>query len=205
LRNDLLAQASSSTQSGTGAKPDPDLKVRTALDRAAAKVAEKFGRQPALEAAIRDTIGRTYMDLGLYAGAGKQLERVLTLNRRMLGPENPETLRATNALAMTAIHTAAFAAAESLEKPSLEIQERVLGLRHPETLNAMNVLANAYLGENRFAEAEMVFRQLLPRLGSGHPMKSRVLNNLEVVYDETGRRSGLCPTTRKLISRRSAS
>ena len=188
LRDDLLAQASSSTQSGAGAKPDPDLKVRTALDRAAAKVAEKFGRQPAVEAAIRDTIGRTYMDLGLYAGASKQLERVLTLQRRMLGPENPGTLRTTNALAMTAIHTAAFAAAERLEKPSLAIQERVLGPRHPETLNALNVLANAYLGEGRFAEAERVFSQLLPRLRADDMMKARVLNNLGVVYDETERR-----------------
>jgi non-specific serine/threonine protein kinase/serine/threonine-protein kinase len=188
LRNDLLAQASSSKQYGAGAKPDPDLKVRTALDRAAAKVAEKFEQQPAVEAAIRDTIGRTYVDLGLYAGAAKQLERVLTLNRLMLGPENPETLRATNALAMTAIHTAAFAEAEKLEKPSLGIQERVLGSGHPETLNAMNVLANAYLGENRFAEAEKVFRQLLPRLRANDPLRSRALNNLGVVYDETGRR-----------------
>ena len=35
LQNDLLAQASAATQSGPSAKPDPDLKVRTALDRAA--------------------------------------------------------------------------------------------------------------------------------------------------------------------------
>ena len=57
LQNDLLAQASAATQSGR-AKPDPDLKVRTALDRAAVRVAGKFGRQPEVEAAIRDTMGR---------------------------------------------------------------------------------------------------------------------------------------------------
>jgi hypothetical protein len=36
LRNDVLAQASANNQSRPSAKPDPDLKVRTALDRAAA-------------------------------------------------------------------------------------------------------------------------------------------------------------------------
>ena len=36
LQNDLLAQASAANQSGPSVKPDPDLKVRTALDRAAA-------------------------------------------------------------------------------------------------------------------------------------------------------------------------
>jgi len=64
LQNDLLAQASAATQSGPSAKPDPDLKVRTALDRAAERIEGKFAKQPEVEAAIRDTIGRTYTDLG---------------------------------------------------------------------------------------------------------------------------------------------
>src|SRR5260370_11831896 len=52
LRNDLLAQASTDSQSAR-AKPDPDLKVRTALDLAAQRGGEKFGRQPEVRAAIR--------------------------------------------------------------------------------------------------------------------------------------------------------
>jgi eukaryotic-like serine/threonine-protein kinase len=51
LRNDLLAQAGPSGQSGPNSKPDPDIKVRTALDRAAAKIDGKFGKQPELESA----------------------------------------------------------------------------------------------------------------------------------------------------------
>ena len=42
LQNDLLAQASIFTQWGPSAKTDPDLKVRTALDRAAARIAGRF-------------------------------------------------------------------------------------------------------------------------------------------------------------------
>jgi hypothetical protein len=56
LQNDLLAQARASRQSGPGTKPDPDLKVRTALDRAAPRIAGRFGRQPEVEAAVRETI-----------------------------------------------------------------------------------------------------------------------------------------------------
>jgi serine/threonine protein kinase len=78
LQNDMLAQASAANQSGPSAKPDPDLKVRTALDRAAQRITGKFDQQPEVEAAIRDTIGQTYMDLGLYpeaqaTGAGPEL------------------------------------------------------------------------------------------------------------------------------------
>ena len=102
LQNDLLAQASAANQSGPSAKPDPDLKVRTALDRAAARIAGKFDRQPEVEAAIRDTIGQTYMDLGLYPEARTQLERALDLHRRVLGAENPKTLKTMSRLGRTA-------------------------------------------------------------------------------------------------------
>ena len=98
LQNDLLAQASSNKQAGPANKPDPDLKVRTALDRAAARIAGKFDRQPEVEAAIRDTIGQTYIDLGLYPEAQKQLERALDLHRRLAGAENPKTLATINSL-----------------------------------------------------------------------------------------------------------
>ena len=39
---------------------DPDLKVRTALDRAAATIGDRFTGQPLVEASIRQTIGETY-------------------------------------------------------------------------------------------------------------------------------------------------
>ena len=93
LANDLLAQASANNQSGPAAKPDPDLKVRTALDRAAVRIEGKFDRQPEVEAAVRNTIGQTYTDLGIYPEAGKQLERALELRRKVLGVDKPETLR----------------------------------------------------------------------------------------------------------------
>ena len=101
--NDFLAERSAGPGQrrqpvGADTKPDPDLKVRTALDRAAARIAGKFDRQPEVEAAIRDTIGQTYMDLGLYPEARKQLERALDLQRRVLGAENPKTLKTMSRL-----------------------------------------------------------------------------------------------------------
>ena len=48
LQNDLLAQAGASAQAGSKTKPDPNLKVRTALDRAAERSEVRFAldRQP---------------------------------------------------------------------------------------------------------------------------------------------------------------
>jgi hypothetical protein len=99
LQNDLLAQASAANQSGPSTKPDPELKVRTALDRAAARITGKFERQPEVEATIGDTIGQTYVDLGLMAEGQKQLERASQLQRSVLGSENPKTLKTMDHLA----------------------------------------------------------------------------------------------------------
>jgi eukaryotic-like serine/threonine-protein kinase len=77
--------------------------VRTALDRAAVRIAGKFDRQPEVEAAIRDTIGQTYIGLGLYPEARTQLERALELHRRMLGAKNPKTLETISHLGLTAL------------------------------------------------------------------------------------------------------
>ena len=77
LQHDLLAQASARNQSRPGIKPDPDIKVRTALDRAAGRIAGKFDGQPEVEAAIRDAMGKTYEDLAQYAESQEQLERAV--------------------------------------------------------------------------------------------------------------------------------
>ena len=61
VKGDLLSQASSHVQAGPATKPDPDLKVRTALDRAAEKIGEHFADQPIIEASIRHTIGEAYV------------------------------------------------------------------------------------------------------------------------------------------------
>src|SRR5262249_49335000 len=99
LRYDLLAQAGARSQASPNAKPDPHLEVRTALDRAAARIVGKFATQPLVEAAIQQTISQTYSDLGLYPEAQHHAERALELRRRMLGEKNPETLRTMFTLA----------------------------------------------------------------------------------------------------------
>jgi len=182
LQNDLLAQASAASQSGPSAKPDPDLKVRTALDRAAARIAGKFDGQPEVEAAIRETIGQTYADLGLYPEARKQLERALDLYRLVLGAANPKTLKTMSRLGETAALQGKYPEAEALSSRTLGIQRRVLGPEHPDTLASMSNLASSYFYQGKFAEAEALYRQTFEIqrrvLGPEHPRTLASMNNL---------------------------
>lgn len=191
LQRDLLAQASAAAQSGPSAKPDPDLKVRTALDRAAVKIARRFEHQPGIEAAIRATIGHAYMDLGLYPEAWTQLERALVLERRIARIENPETLRTMSTLGWIAWLEGKYPEAETLLKQTLELQRHVLGPEHSDTLSSMNDLANVYLAQGRYAQAEALHKKTLELrrrvLGPEHRDTLVSMNNLAGLYASQGK------------------
>jgi tetratricopeptide (TPR) repeat protein len=191
LEDDLLGQASANNQSGPSTKPDPDLKVRTALDRAAERIEGKFAKQPEVEAAIRSTIGQTYLDLGLYPEARKQLERALDLQTGTLGPEHPGTVNTLNRLGRAADLQGDFAEAEALSGKALEVQRRVLGPEHPDTLNSMSNLANIYREQGKYAPAEALQLQILNTrrrlLGPEHRDTLNSMSSLANIYREQGK------------------
>ncbi len=191
LRNDLLAQASAKTQLASHAKPDPDLKVRTALDRAAERIAGKFEHEPEVEAAIRDTMGMTYIGLGLYPEARKQLERALELYRRTLGPENPKTLQTFSNFGTAARYQGRYAESAALLGQCLEAQRRILGPENPNTLSSMQSLAVTYNLQGKYAQAEALDNQIVEIrrrvLRLEHPSTLSAMGDLADVYTEQGK------------------
>jgi eukaryotic-like serine/threonine-protein kinase len=161
LQHDVLAQASAFNQSGAGTKADSDLKVRTALDRAAQRIQGKFGKQPQVEASIRSTIGQAYDDLGLYPAARTQLERALELDRSALGPDDAATIDTLTRLARVVREQSKYKDADALSTQALGISRRVLGERADLTLRAMSGLADVYSDEGKSAQAEALYRQTL--------------------------------------------
>jgi tetratricopeptide (TPR) repeat protein/predicted Ser/Thr protein kinase len=191
LQNDLLAQASANKQAGPKTKPDPDLKVRTALDRAAERIEGKFAKQPEVEAEIRQTIGQTYYDLGLYQEGRKQLEQALTLRRRVLGPDNPKTIETMLSLGLTALLQDKYAEAEEIDNRALEISRRVLGPENPVTLKCTSAVVNLYLAQHKAAQTEALAKQALEIsrrvLGPEHPDTLYAAGNLAASYAGQGK------------------
>ncbi len=161
LQHDVLAQASAFNQSVPGMKPDSDLKVRTALDRAAARIPGKFGQQPQVEASIRSTIGQAYDDLGLYPEARAQLQRALDLDRSVLGADDPATIDTMIRLARVEREQSKYEDAGKISTEALTSSRRVLGEQHPLTLEAMSGLADVYRDQGNFKQAEGLYRQTL--------------------------------------------
>jgi tetratricopeptide (TPR) repeat protein len=206
LQNDLLAQAGATRQAGPDTRPDRDLKVRTALDRAAARISGKFGRQPAVEASIRQTLGDSYQDLGLYAEAAQQLERAVDLRRQVLGKDSPDTLRSVARLADAYVDGGKYSSAEPLFMETLALQRRRLGEEHPDTLTTMEGLAEMYGRQGKYADAERLGAKALDGrtrvLGKEHPDTLVSLNYLATVYAKEGKYAQAEPLINNVVGLR---
>jgi tetratricopeptide (TPR) repeat protein/predicted Ser/Thr protein kinase len=191
--NDLLAQASASAQAGPAVKPDPNLTVRTALDRAAARIEGKFANTPAIEASVRRTIGRTYRELGLYPEAQRQLERSLELRQRTFGATDPEMLEVSDDLGNLYYLQGKYDLAVPIVESILEIRRRISGAEHPETLTVMSNLGLLYSFQGKDASAApLLARALDLRLrvsGESDPETLTTMMNLAQVYDRQGKYS----------------
>jgi non-specific serine/threonine protein kinase/serine/threonine-protein kinase len=156
----LLSQASSYEQTGD-VKPDPDIKVRTALDRAAAQIAGKFDQEPLVEASIRQTLGDTYGEIGLYKQGRPHADRAFALRQRLLGDDHVETLDSLALLAYLDNGQADYKSAARRYSAVLDARRRLLGPRHRDTLRAMNQVASIDSAEGRIAQAEARYTEAL--------------------------------------------
>lgn len=162
LTTDLLAQASAIGQ-GSNAKADPDIKVRTVLDRAAARIAGRFNGRPQVEGSIESTIGTTYWDLGIYPQAKQHLARALELDRTALGHDDPVTLSVGTTLGETYRSAGNYQEAETLLSDTYQSSLRSHGHDDPQTLNAERALASVYVAQSKYGKAEPMLSDLLER------------------------------------------
>lgn len=166
LIEDLLAQA------GPDATPDRDLKLRVAVDRAAEKVGERFHDQPLVEAEVRMTIARVYVQVDEEEKARNHAERAAEIWARELGEEHPKTLRAK------ALYAGIGARDEgdiALLNSVIESQGRLLGHFHTDTLETIHRLGSKYVAlgvefPSRFGK--LISAEWFKRQGEGSALEA---------------------------------
>jgi serine/threonine protein kinase len=176
LQNSLLSQASAQQQSGLDEKPDPDVKVRTLLDRAAASISGKFAGQPLVESNVRGTIGLTYRDLNLIPQADDQLQKAYDLSLKYRGPEDPETFIAMGNLGAIRAEQGRYPDSLELYKKSAEGLTRVLGPDDRRTVAAMQTLGVGYYRNGDYAKSEEILKKVFEK-----QMKTLGLDNIETL------------------------
>jgi eukaryotic-like serine/threonine-protein kinase len=135
--------------------------AREILDKASKDIDPGLAKDPELQAQMMYVMGKVYDSLGLYSTAESLLQRSVDIRKRMLGPENRDTLNSMLALALALDHRGHYSDAEALQRQALAIRRRTLGPNHPDTATAMGNLGVVLYHEGHFAESEAQQRETL--------------------------------------------
>jgi serine/threonine protein kinase len=186
LQRDVLRQVESVPQFTDEFGGDANLTVKEALDRAAAKIGERFRDQPLVEAAIRVVIGEAYGSLGENQSAVPHLERAVALRHKHLGRDHPDTLASMNTLANAYSWAGQFQKAIALRQRMLENRTAMLGPDHTDTLECMAGLATAYGMAGEWGTSVPLWKELLRKrttiFGPTHPSTLGAMHQLAMNY-----------------------
>ncbi len=203
LQEDLLGQADVANQPAGGQARNPNITVRTLLDRASQTIEGRFPDRPVLEAEIRHTIGTTYWALGFSAEAQQHLSRAWTLRRGLLGEEHADTVLSRHNLALALLAAGQFEDALPILREALANLEKTAGAEHPDALSAMHNLAGVYQAAGRPDEAIPLYERTLSLsqkvLGLTHRDTLATLCNLALAYQEAGRLEEALPRCQEIV------
>jgi tetratricopeptide (TPR) repeat protein len=141
LQQDLLGLARPSAQLESQIEPDPDLKLITLVERALAKVDERFAEQPRVRAEIQATLASVFESVDRHEHGVQLWQQVLEYRRRTLGPEHFDTLDAMSNLAEAFRYIGQDEKSLELHEQVLEMRGKSQGAEHRETLNAISKVA----------------------------------------------------------------
>ncbi len=171
--------------------PDParargtQISARELLDRGAVTARRELAAEPALSAAMLDTMGQVYSKLGAFDLAEPLLVESVALSTRALGSRSPETAASRARLGQLLVHRGRYAEAERVLRSALAAQEQaqageaVLG-------QTLSDLGMALYNQQRLKDAEGALKRSLALrrrgLGANHPETIETLNNLAAVW-----------------------
>jgi len=118
------------------------LTVRQAVDRSTALLETRLRRQPSVQATLRDTIGRIYLNLGVSGPAQVQLQQAVELRRQQFGSGSPEAAKSLSFLGLAIALNGSFDDGEARSREALLLYRDHLGEGDPGLLTLLNNLVD---------------------------------------------------------------
>jgi serine/threonine protein kinase len=177
--------------------------AREILDKASADIDTGLAKDPVLQAQMMHVMADVYDNLGLYARAMPLEQKCAEIRKRVLGPENPDTLKSENNLSILYARLGHIPEAEKLARETLDTSRRVLGPEAPLTLGSMSNLAILLDHEGRVTEAEQLDQQTFDTsrrvLGPEHPNTLKSMMTLANVLWHEGKNAEAEKLDRELL------
>ncbi|MEP0846181.1 MAG: tetratricopeptide repeat protein [Phycisphaerae bacterium] len=165
--------------------------LRGVLDGMVEALRHRSDMKPAVEAAVREILADTYIEIGMPAEAERQARRAVELFEQLNEPGHPQTAAAKLSLA-TALHKQGrVEGVEQAFREGLAVVQRELGPGSPPALNAQNALAFVLNEQGRYDEAESIWQDALRAAEAGGAEtaspQADVLNNLGLLRSDRGK------------------
>ncbi|MEE9431724.1 MAG: serine/threonine-protein kinase [Melioribacteraceae bacterium] len=168
-----------------------DVKVYDVLQQAAKDVDTELKDQPEIEAAIRSTLGNTYVNLGEYNKGKPFLEKALNINENKYGVESEQIAMSLHDLALYYDWTGDYIKADSLYAESIKILRKVLDeptFRFADVLNDAGLIK---MYNEKYSEAEKLFVEAidiaLVTYGEKNRNTATFINNLALNLTDEGK------------------
>lgn len=183
-----------------------NVKARELLDAGAIKIGKELQDQPEVQAALMDTIGRVYRNLGLYETSVPLLERALEIRTRILGNKHVDVASTMNHLATAYKDVGKYDEAESLARKALAMRQQLLGNEHPDVAESASTLGEVLQDGGKFDDAETFYRMALAirqkHFGEEHEEVANSLNDLALLLKIKGQFQEAEPLYRKTLAMR---
>jgi tetratricopeptide (TPR) repeat protein/tRNA A-37 threonylcarbamoyl transferase component Bud32 len=172
-------------------KAGSDVTVLSLLDEAVRELEAGLEGEPLVEAELRNTLGMTYHQLGLYEQAETQLRTAVELHRKHGGTDDLDLAVVLNNLGNLLGSSGEYAEAGLLLREMLEIRRRRLGEADYLVAQGWNNFGALLLRMGNHAEALPMLRRGLDlqRQTSGDELVAANLNNLARALKDQGRYS----------------
>jgi tetratricopeptide (TPR) repeat protein len=161
-------------------------------------------RKQLREATMIHSSGKELGEKGKYREAEPLLCQALLIRQRILGEENPDTVRSRGDLAGSLNDQGKYADAEPLYRQALAICQKMLGEGHPDTARNYTGVAGALTAQGRSIEADPLAREGLTicqkLLGEDHPETARSYVGVANTLHGQGRYAEADPLYRKALA-----
>jgi tetratricopeptide (TPR) repeat protein len=141
-----------------------DATVVEALDRAVGEIDASFADQPEIEAAVRATIGLTYLRLNRYEEAEPLLRRALEIRRPLLGDGHEDTVESLNGMGLLLADQGKWDESERFIREAIELARKLGEPGEDHLGDAMLNLASLAHTRGDLDEAESIYRDVLAML-----------------------------------------
>jgi eukaryotic-like serine/threonine-protein kinase len=213
------AELVASFLTGVVAKVDPDLdgellaldsgrplnkSLRETADAASRRIAE-LADQPEVQARVRSSLGRLYINLGQYAEAERHLRPASDTFRQLYGNRHAATAEAIQSLAWVLKERSAYDEAERLYTEALGTRRELFGDQDLAVAETLNGLGQLNFAERRYPAAEQYLRQALDMRRSLNAPERDIASsiaNLGSAFRDAGQPDEAQPLLQEALARR---